>query len=88
MAGDSKIQNLRIVKSLCRVIELQIGKDRPFLFITSLVHSLGTPILPKRLNYDRMFSYLHSLASMLARDVNKCYRLLTNPLKSNFGEKK
>ena len=41
MAGDSKIQNLRIVKSLCRVIELQIGKDRPFLFITSLVHSPG-----------------------------------------------
>ena len=35
---------------------------RPFLFITSLVHSLGPPISPKRSKYDISFSYLHSLA--------------------------
>ena len=46
---------------MCRVIELHIGKMRPFLFITSLVHSLGPPISPKRSKYDISFSYLHSL---------------------------
>ena len=46
---------------MCRVIELHIGKMRPFLFITCLVHSLGPPISPKRSKYDISFSYLHSL---------------------------
>ena len=64
LAGDSKIQKLQIVKPLCRVIELHIGKMRPFLFITCLVHSLGPPISSKRSNYDISFSYLHSLLSI------------------------
>jgi hypothetical protein len=57
MAGDSKIQKLQIIKPLCRVIELHIGKMRPFLLITSLVPSLGPPISPKRSKYDITFSY-------------------------------
>ena len=64
MAGDSKIQKLYIVKPLCRVIKLYIGKMRPSLFITSLAHSLGPPIPPKRSKYDISFSYLHSLVHM------------------------
>ena len=47
-----------------RVIKLHIGKMRPFLFITSLVHSLGPPISPKRSKYDITFPYLHSLRCM------------------------
>jgi hypothetical protein len=36
------------VLGLCRVIELHIGKRRPFLFIISFVPSLGTPIPMKK----------------------------------------
>ena len=51
-----------IVKLLSRVIELHIGKMRPFLFITSLAaDSLGPPISPKKSKYDITFSNLHSL---------------------------
>ena len=50
-----------ISKPLCRVIELHIEKMRPFLFITSLVPTLGPPIPLKRSKYDIRFSYLHSL---------------------------
>ena len=36
------------VLGLCRVIERHVGKRRPFLFLTSFVPSLGTPIPMKK----------------------------------------
>ena len=44
---------------------------RPFLFITSLVHSLGPTILPKRSKYDITFSYFHSLKYMITNVPGK-----------------
>ena len=35
------------------------------MFITSLVHSLGPPMSPKRSKYNITFSYLHSLKYMI-----------------------
>ena len=61
-----------ISKPLCRVIELHIGKMRPFLFITSLVPSLGPPKPLKRSKYDIRFSYLHSLITT-PRPKRSCF---------------
>ena len=58
-----------IVKPLRRVIELHIGKMRPFLFITSPVPSFGPLISPKMSKFDIRFSYLHCLLYVFSYKV-------------------
>ena len=57
------------VLGLCRVIELHIGKMRPFLFITSFVPSLGTPIPMKKSIYNFRSSKLPYLLFSEAQKV-------------------
>ena len=74
-------RKLQIVTPLYRVIELHIGKMGPFLFITSLVHSLG----PRRSKYDISFSYLHSLFYMVVQDQDPYIALGPEPGKPKMG---